>query len=382
MEVDFNEIFDSLKEEFQFSKKEIERAIEILEENEDSFRYWQYSGRTSYEFERAICLKKLPFDKKPKQDDLETCLKNLDEEYYQMVCACYFDEKVDVSVMKDKIIEDFKEDLESMPSLLVKCLIHQNHEILTDLIDNDWIKWGYCFLYRKNKEVYAFFPSEIYQMLLDYDEDDSFEEDECIYHLVSYYIHMNGIISAEKLIELLSLYHDISLDKEEVVDIVKELDAYIFLDEYFSWFPIDEENIDEYMKVKSLFPKYKKADFEQVEKELDCFDTIKEWSKDWLGEDKGLEFAESIIYAAKMNCLFDETLDNICEDMSVHLKRNQIKQLLDLYKEYKKYISVIPFNGFTAVEVFEMNQRKTEKIGRNDPCICGSGKKYKKCCGK
>lgn len=25
---------------------------------------------------------------------------------------------------------------------------------------------------------------------------------------------------------------------------------------------------------------------------------------------------------------------------------------------------------------------KTEKIGRNDPCPCGSGKKYKKCCGR
>ena len=23
-----------------------------------------------------------------------------------------------------------------------------------------------------------------------------------------------------------------------------------------------------------------------------------------------------------------------------------------------------------------------EKTGRNDPCPCGSGKKYKKCCGK
>jgi len=22
-----------------------------------------------------------------------------------------------------------------------------------------------------------------------------------------------------------------------------------------------------------------------------------------------------------------------------------------------------------------------KKIGRNDPCPCGSGKKYKKCCG-
>ncbi len=26
--------------------------------------------------------------------------------------------------------------------------------------------------------------------------------------------------------------------------------------------------------------------------------------------------------------------------------------------------------------------RKAEKVGRNDPCTCGSGKKYKKCCGK
>ena len=26
--------------------------------------------------------------------------------------------------------------------------------------------------------------------------------------------------------------------------------------------------------------------------------------------------------------------------------------------------------------------RKPKKIGRNDPCPCGSGKKYKKCCGK
>lgn len=26
--------------------------------------------------------------------------------------------------------------------------------------------------------------------------------------------------------------------------------------------------------------------------------------------------------------------------------------------------------------------RKHEKIGRNDPCPCGSNKKYKKCCGK
>ena len=26
--------------------------------------------------------------------------------------------------------------------------------------------------------------------------------------------------------------------------------------------------------------------------------------------------------------------------------------------------------------------RKGKKVGRNDPCPCGSGKKYKKCCGR
>jgi len=26
--------------------------------------------------------------------------------------------------------------------------------------------------------------------------------------------------------------------------------------------------------------------------------------------------------------------------------------------------------------------RETPKVGRNEPCPCGSGKKYKKCCGK
>ena len=30
----------------------------------------------------------------------------------------------------------------------------------------------------------------------------------------------------------------------------------------------------------------------------------------------------------------------------------------------------------------ETMRRETPKIGRNDPCPCGSGKKYKKCCGK
>ena len=38
----------------------------------------------------------------------------------------------------------------------------------------------------------------------------------------------------------------------------------------------------------------------------------------------------------------------------------------ELYKEQKRSTTVV----------------KDKKIGRNDPCPCGSGKKYKQCCGK
>ncbi len=31
--------------------------------------------------------------------------------------------------------------------------------------------------------------------------------------------------------------------------------------------------------------------------------------------------------------------------------------------------------------VFPQQAPQQTKVGRNDPCICGSGKKYKKCCG-
>ena len=38
--------------------------------------------------------------------------------------------------------------------------------------------------------------------------------------------------------------------------------------------------------------------------------------------------------------------------------------------------------GFTPRELAVLMKNAPKNIGRNDPCPCGSGKKYKKCCGK
>ena len=37
--------------------------------------------------------------------------------------------------------------------------------------------------------------------------------------------------------------------------------------------------------------------------------------------------------------------------------------------------------GNASYRVTDSEAHKAKKVGRNDPCLCGSGKKYKKCCG-
>jgi hypothetical protein len=52
-------------------------------------------------------------------------------------------------------------------------------------------------------------------------------------------------------------------------------------------------------------------------------------------------------------------------------------------KAVKKWMQRHPevMNGGETVKV-ETIRREDPKVGRNDPCPCGSGKKHKKCCGK
>ena len=56
----------------------------------------------------------------------------------------------------------------------------------------------------------------------------------------------------------------------------------------------------------------------------------------------------------------------------------------ELRKEREKHLRSMPAHPFSqpqgASNVIDFSTR--QKVGRNDPCPCGSGKKYKKCCGK
>ncbi len=73
--------------------------------------------------------------------------------------------------------------------------------------------------------------------------------------------------------------------------------------------------------------------------------------------------------------LFDKLLDKIDNDISVFLLKAEIRQNTEMKQTIKG-------SANDGKEKIKSTPKKVTKIGRNDPCPCGSGKKYKQCCGK
>lgn len=68
-----------------------------------------------------------------------------------------------------------------------------------------------------------------------------------------------------------------------------------------------------------------------------------------------------------------DTLEKLC------LVRIQREEEVEEIRQKQKQDYILSRGEDTPAH--QTVKRETEKIGRNDPCPCGSGKKYKKCCG-
>jgi preprotein translocase subunit SecA len=85
--------------------------------------------------------------------------------------------------------------------------------------------------------------------------------------------------------------------------------------------------------------------------------------------------------------LFEDMVHRIQEDVvqklfTVEIARESTASLADLEGQ-KRAQQVMLSRGGEAIEAEQpVAKRHNDKIGRNDPCPCGSGRKYKRCCGK
>lgn len=73
--------------------------------------------------------------------------------------------------------------------------------------------------------------------------------------------------------------------------------------------------------------------------------------------------------------LFDNMIDRINKDITLYLLKAEIRQNLEV-----KQVKGSTNSG--SEKAVKNTIKKGKKIGRNDKCVCGSGLKYKNCCGK
>ena len=74
--------------------------------------------------------------------------------------------------------------------------------------------------------------------------------------------------------------------------------------------------------------------------------------------------------------LFDSMLQKIDKDVSILLLKAEVRHNIERKEVVKKKITN------ESEEPAKKAPKRVSKIGRNEPCPCGSGKKYKQCCGK
>lgn len=77
---------------------------------------------------------------------------------------------------------------------------------------------------------------------------------------------------------------------------------------------------------------------------------------------------------------------NMFNEMNSHIKEDTIKYLFNItieeQVERKQVIDVDHLSSNVDEDADSKTVRKEDTTGRNDDCPCGSGKKYKKCCGR
>jgi preprotein translocase subunit SecA len=93
-------------------------------------------------------------------------------------------------------------------------------------------------------------------------------------------------------------------------------------------------------------------------------DPIREYQKE------GYEMYLDMMYRIRQDTLQKLSLVQVQREEEVENLRDRTQR------------DVVETHGTAGAPVKQVKKTAADKVGRNDPCPCGSGKKYKKCCGK
>ena len=325
-----------------------------------------------------------------------------------------YDVKGITSLKKAEVVERIREVIIKNVDLMINSLEETSIKFLQELINYGGVKKYQCdllinsnFLRNRgivftasiNGELYVILPEELRVLLKEKITKDvmtAAREKSDLIKAIAGSTYYYGVVSYSAIREILKSTFNTEVTDEKIKELVligEEL-GYDYVIEEDGLCHIDVENSN---KIVKLQKKNKKNICKFDKKTL-----IKAGVPDFMEEHKSGKNLQRAL--GEMFIIDKEILKDEMDSFTISIKNEMpmeksINLFLDAYEidneeeknifayeleHLAKSIKRWSLNGYSENEITKLEQRVVNevKIGRNDPCLCGSKKKYKKCCGR
>lgn len=325
-----------------------------------------------------------------------------------------YDVKGITSLKKAEVVERIREVIIKNVDLMINSLEETSIKFLQELINYGGVKKYQCdllinsnFLRNRgivftasiNGELYVILPEELRVLLKEKITKDvmtAAREKSDLIKAIAGSTYYYGVVSYSAIREILESTFNTEVTDEKIKELVlvgEEL-GYDYVIEEDGLCHIDVENSN---KIVKLQKKNKKNICKFDKKTL-----IKAGVPDFMEEHKSGKNLQRAL--GEMFIIDKEILKDEMDSFTISIKNEMpmeksINLFLDAYEidneeeknifayeleHLAKSIKRWSLNGYSENEITKLEQRVVNevKIGRNDPCLCGSKKKYKKCCGR
>ena len=269
--------------------------------------------------------------------------------------------------------------------------------------------YGYLYVNKTEKEgFYPVLPNEIAalfnQLAADKSYQEKLEHNQKLFDIVLALVHLYGVYDVDQLIAVWNRHQSDVLTKEAAMDYLEKVgirqpyfyfNGSLVIDGYFA---DEKEALTFYDKLNAHNIPY----FAPTGTELQLYaeNKINLASPNYLNmrnyiQTKGYDSAteERILDEISKGAVLGTQPDKLYQTLAaVGLKfmvEDDVITFVQLFKELSEQTRKWGYRGLSPAEVLAMKEKNStrepvtvKKIGRNEPCPCGSGKKYKKCHGK
>lgn len=212
--------------------------------------------------------------------------------------------------------------------------------------------------------------------------------------------NLYGVVTKEKLTEIYNTHHETTLDagywqryQQRRNDIFSWYKGHfvsndVILEDCFETLLLDQQGKPHYLPDKKTFLKYQDDEYVEQTKPLQKLKRCLERNFH-IPKKNLLVICEEIGFSARVVDTPVELVEEL-DDFGVRLDEPALHQevtgiLVEVMNHSRRWENC----GHTPNEIFQQHhpeqaqtasEEKKVKVGRNEPCPCGSGKKYKRCC--